>query len=206
LGQTDESSGILKRSRQTLTAPDIFAILYWAWISSEILLQLVTPTMRRQGKVRDRGSLIVLLAVIFASFWVALQYGETHPRNILGGAHWLRIPALIMLASGLAVRWAAVFSLGASFSTNVAIHVSQKLRTTGLFRLVRHPSYTGMLIIFTAVGLYERNWVSLAVLVIFPTAALLYRIHVEERALTEAFGNEYIQYKRRTRALIPLVY
>lgn len=181
--QTDESSGILKRSRQTLTAPDIFAILYWAWISSEILLQLVTPTMRRQGKVRDRGSLIVLLAVIFASFWVALQYGETHPRNILGGAHWLRIPALIMLASGLAVRWAAVFSLGASFSTNVAIHATQKLRTTGLFRLVRHPSYTGMLIIFTAVGLYERNWVSLAVLMIFPTAALLYRIHVEERAL-----------------------
>lgn len=189
-----------------MTAPDIFAILYWAWISSEILLQLVTPTVRRQGKVRDRGSLIVLLTVIFVSFWIAMQYGETHPRTILGGAHWLRIPALVLFAFGLAVRWAAVFSLGASFSTNVAIHHAQKLRTTGLFRWMRHPSYTGMLIIFTAVGLYERNWVSLAVLIIFPTAALLYRIHVEERALTEAFGSEYIEYQRRTRCLIPLVY
>ena len=189
-----------------MTAPAIFAILYWAWIATEILLQLVTPTMRRQGKLRDRGSLIVLLAVIFASFWIAMQYGETHPRNILGGAHWLRWVALSLLAVGLAVRWAAVFSLGASFSTNVAIHSSQKLRTTGLFRWVRHPSYTGMLIIFTAVGLYERNWVSLAVLIMFPTAALLYRIHVEERALTEAFGQDYVAYQRRTRRLIPLIY
>lgn len=189
-----------------MTAPTIFAILYWAWISSEILLQLVTPTMPRQGKVRDRGSLFLLLGVIFCSFWIAMQYGETHPRNILGGAHWLRIPALVMLAFGLAVRWAAVFSLGASFSTNVAIHPAQKLSTTGLFRWVRHPSYTGMLIIFTAVGLYERNWVSLAVLIMFPTAALLYRIHVEERALTEAFGPQYIEYQRKTRCLIPLVY
>jgi protein-S-isoprenylcysteine O-methyltransferase Ste14 len=197
---------LFKRSGLTVTAPAIFAILYWAWIATEILLQLVTPTMRHQGKVRDRGSLIVLLAVIFASFWVAMQYGETHPRNILGGAHWLRIPALVMLASGLAVRWAAVFSLGASFSTNVAIHATQKLRTTGLFRLARHPSYTGMLIIFTAVGLYERNWVSLAVLIIFPTAALLYRIHVEEIALVEAFGEEYVEYQRKTRCLIPLIY
>jgi protein-S-isoprenylcysteine O-methyltransferase Ste14 len=189
-----------------VTVPTIFAILYWAWIATEILLQLVTPTMRRQGKLRDRGSLIVLLVVIFASFWIAMQYGETHPRNILGGAHWLRIPALVMLAFGLAVRWAAVFSLGASFSTNVAIHSAQKLRTTGLFRWVRHPSYTGMLIIFTAVGLYERNWLSLAVLIVFPTAALLYRIHVEEVALTEAFGQSYIEYQRKTRRLIPLVY
>jgi protein-S-isoprenylcysteine O-methyltransferase Ste14 len=189
-----------------VTVPTIFAILYWAWISSEILLQLVTPTMPRQGRVRDRGSLIVLLVVIFASFWIAMQYGETHPRNILGGAHWLRIPALVMLAFGLAVRWAAVFSLGASFSTNVAIHATQRLRVTGLFRWVRHPSYAGMLIIFMAVGLYERNWLSLSVLMIFPTAALLYRIHVEERALIEAFGDDYIEYQRRTRRLIPLVY
>jgi protein-S-isoprenylcysteine O-methyltransferase len=189
-----------------VTVPTIFAILYWAWIATEILLQLITPTMRHQGKVRDRGSLLVLLAVIFASFWIAMQYGETHPRNILEGAHWLRIPALVMLAFGLAVRWAAVFSLGASFSTNVAIHTTQKLRTTGLFRWVRHPSYTGMLIIFTAVGLYERNWLSLAVLIVFPTAALLYRIHVEEIALTEAFGKAYVEYQRKTRRLIPLIY
>lgn len=184
---------------------NIFVALYWAWIATEVLLQLVTPTMRRQGKLQDRGSLIVLLTVIFCSFWAAMAYGETHAHNIPGGA-WLRIVAVVLLAAGLILRWAAVLTLGASFSTNVAIHAAQTLRTTGLFRWVRHPSYAGMLIIFTAVGIYERNWVSLVILIIFPTAALLYRIHVEELALTEAFGSQYIEYRRRTRCLVPLIY
>ena len=184
----------------------IFTILYWAWIATEVLLQLVTPTLRRHGKVRDRGSLVVLLTVIFCSFWAAMAYGEIHPHNMLGGAHWLRIVAVALLAAGLVVRWAAVLTLGASFSTNVAIHATQTLQTNGLFRWVRHPSYTGMLIIFTAVGIYERNWVSLAILVIFPTAALLYRIHVEELALREAFGDQYASYSKVTRRLIPGIY
>ncbi len=180
--------------------------LYWAWIASETLLQLVTPTLRKHGKVQDRGSLIVLLIVIFASFWAAMAYGETHPHNMLGGAPWLRIAAVAMLAGGLAVRWTAVLTLGTSFSTNVAIHATQTLQTKGLYRWVRHPSYTGMLIIFAAVGVYERNWLSLGILLIFPTSALLYRIHVEEIALTDAFGSEYIAYSKATRRLIPGIY
>jgi protein-S-isoprenylcysteine O-methyltransferase Ste14 len=185
---------------------NLFSILYWAWIVTEVLLQLVTPTVRRHGKLRDRDSLLVLLTVIFGSFWAAMYYGETHPHNMLAGAQWLRTVGVALLAAGLAVRWTAVLTLGASFSTNVAIHVTQTLRTSGLFRWVRHPSYTGMLIIFAAVGVYERNWVSLAILLIFPTAALLYRIYVDELALAEAFGSEYIEYRRRTRCLVPLIY
>ena len=190
----------------SVTIKGIFEVLYWAWIATEVLLQLVTPTLRKHGKVRDRGSLIVLLIVIFASFWFAMAYGETHERNMFRGAHWIQIPALVLLAAGLAVRWTAVLTLGASFSTNVAIHAAQTLQTRGLYRWVRHPSYTGMLIIFTAVGLFERNWLSLAVLLVFPTAALLYRIHVEEVALTEAFGSDYVAYCQVTRRLIPGVY
>jgi protein-S-isoprenylcysteine O-methyltransferase Ste14 len=183
----------------------VFEILYWIWIATEILLQLITPTLRKQGKLRDRGSLIVLLSVIFASFWFAMQYAMMHPHSIPGGAS-LRIAALVLLAAGLCLRWAAVLTLGASFSTNVAIHATQTLHTTGLYGWVRHPSYSAMLIIFTAVGIYERNWVSLIVLLVFPTAALLYRIHVEELALVEAFGDQYVEYKRTTRRLIPLIY
>jgi protein-S-isoprenylcysteine O-methyltransferase Ste14 len=63
-----------------------------------------------------------------------------------------------------------------------------------------------MLVIFAAIGLYERNWISFAVVLILPTAALLYRIHVEEMALTEAFGEQYLEYRRTTRRLFPGVY
>jgi protein-S-isoprenylcysteine O-methyltransferase Ste14 len=43
-------------------------------------------------------------------------------------------------------------------------------------------------------------------MVVLPTAALMYRIHVEERALTEAFGNEYVDYSRVTKRLLPGIY
>jgi protein-S-isoprenylcysteine O-methyltransferase Ste14 len=71
---------------------------------------------------------------------------------------------------------------------------------------MRHPSYTGLLLIFLAVGLNTRNWLGLGIIVLLPLAALLYRIHVEEVALTGAFGTEYMEYSRRTKRLIPGIY
>lgn len=189
-----------------MTISRLFEYLIWVWVGSEILLQLVTRTSRSTGKVKDRGSLLIMFPVVFASSWWAMWYGDVHPHTMLGGAHWLRTAGLVLLILGLAIRWTAILTLGTSFSTNVAIHAAQTLRTTGPYRSVRHPSYTGMLVIFTAIGLYERNWISLAVVVILPTAALLYRIHVEEMALTEAFGEQYLAYSRTTKRLFPGIY
>jgi protein-S-isoprenylcysteine O-methyltransferase Ste14 len=184
----------------------IFALLFWAWTASEALLQVVTRTSRSSGQVKDRGSLLLLLPVIFGSIWLSFWYADHHPRTMLGGAHWLKTAAIILLVAGLAIRWTAIFSLGRSFSTNVAIHPTQAVLKTGLFRWVRHPSYTGMLLIFAAIGVHERNWASLAIMLVFPTAALIYRIHVEEMALTDAFGEDYVNYSRATKRLLPGLY
>ncbi|MGD1105869.1 MAG: isoprenylcysteine carboxylmethyltransferase family protein [Terracidiphilus sp.] len=189
-----------------MTIQRLFADLFWVWVGSEILLQLVTRTSRSTGQIKDRGSLLLMFPVVFASSWWAMWYGDVHPHTMLGGAHWLRTAGLVFLILGLVIRWTAILTLGTTFSTNVAIHAAQILRTTGPYRWVRHPSYTGMLIIFTAIGLYERNWISLAVVLIFPTAALLYRIHVEEMALTEAFGKQYSEYSKATKRLLPGIY
>jgi protein-S-isoprenylcysteine O-methyltransferase Ste14 len=77
---------------------------------------------------------------------------------------------------------------------------------TGLYRWMRHPSYTGLILIFLAAGLHTHNWISFLIITIPTTAALLYRIHVEEIALREHFGEEYIAYSRETRRLIPGIY
>jgi protein-S-isoprenylcysteine O-methyltransferase Ste14 len=97
-------------------------------------------------------------------------------------------------------------NLGSAFSANVAIRDTQKVRTTGLYHFVRHPSYLGLVLIFLAIGIYSRNWLSLAVTVVPPTVALLYRIHVEEATLREAFGEEYTAYSRTTKRLVPGVF
>jgi protein-S-isoprenylcysteine O-methyltransferase Ste14 len=116
------------------------------------------------------------------------------------------LASLLVIIGGLALRWTAVITLGKSFSSNVAIHATQTVLKTGLYRWMRHPSYTGLLLCILAVGLHTRNWISVLIIFVPTSAVLLYRIHVEEIALREHFGQEYIDYSRATRRLIPGVY
>jgi protein-S-isoprenylcysteine O-methyltransferase Ste14 len=184
----------------------IFKVLYISWIVTEILVLVVTRTRSGGGEISDRGSLRVLWAVILASITAGMWVGAVYAPAAIHGAPWLGIVTVALLALGLLVRWAAIYTLGRSFSANVAIHATQTLNRTGLFRHMRHPSYTGMVVIFVAMGLSTRNWLGLTLIVIPPILALLYRIHVEESALTGAFGTEYVEYSRTTKRLIPGVY
>jgi protein-S-isoprenylcysteine O-methyltransferase Ste14 len=189
-----------------MTLSHVFAALYWLWLATEILAVILTRTRRSSGETHDRGSLLILWPVIFCSIWGAMQYGATHPHTIAHGAQWVRYLAYALFLVGVILRWTAILTLGKSFSVNVAIHATQTVKKNGLYRYVRHPSYTAMLIIFVALGLATRNWISLAVITIPPLLALLYRIHVEEQALLEAFGDDYATYSAHTKRLIPAIY
>ena len=180
--------------------------LFWAWILTEVLVLVVTRTRRGGGDVQDRGSLVVLWLVIFAAMFGGSWAGAAYQPAKFHAGHWLAYLCLGLLAAGLAIRWTAIYTLGKAFSANVAIHATQKLNQSGLFRVMRHPSYTGMMLIFLAMGLATTNWLGLGIIVVLPAAALLYRIHVEEAALTGAFGAEYVAYSRRTKRLIPGVF
>jgi len=184
----------------------LWLILYWMWIVSELLLIVVTRTRTSSGNVRDRGSIFVLWIVIFSSIFAGSWYGAVHPHTILAGAHWVKTASVAILVAGLAVRWTAIVSLGRAFSVNVAIHADQKLYRKGLFGLVRHPSYTGMLIVFAAIGVRTQNWGALAIILIPAFAALLYRIRVEEAALRQAFGPDYGEYSMTTKRQLPGIY
>jgi protein-S-isoprenylcysteine O-methyltransferase Ste14 len=76
----------------------------------------------------------------------------------------------------------------------------------GLYRNIRHPSYTGFLLRYLGGGLAFANWLSLIIIFLPMLAAILYRIKVEEGALIEAFGSEYIDYASSAKRLIPKVY
>ncbi len=71
---------------------------------------------------------------------------------------------------------------------------------------LRHPAYTGALVAHLGLGLSFSNWFSLALSFVPYLAAAVYRIHVEEQALSEAFGQEYLEYSRDTKRLIPKLY
>jgi protein-S-isoprenylcysteine O-methyltransferase len=192
-----------------MTVSRIWLDLYWLWIAVEVYV-VFTARLRRGGNTgvttSDRGSMLVLWFVIGSSigmaFWAAAAYAST----AIHAGPWLRAVSLALLATGLLVRITAIYTLGRSFTANVSIHATQTLHRSGLFRYLRHPSYTGMLLIFLALGLRLQNWLSLAIVLVPPFAALLYRIHVEEAALTNAFGQDYMDYSRTTKRLIPGIY
>jgi len=189
----------------------VWRVCYYTWIASEIYIAVATRTRRGGGNVRDRGTMLLLWVVIFASISAGIWIGEVQGPNlpagaILFGQPWLKLASVLVLVAGLALRWTAVLSLGKAFSSNVAIRATQKVLKTGLYRWMRHPSYTGLLLCILAVGLHPRNWISLLVVTVPTTVALLYRIHVEEIALREHFGEEYIDYSRQTCRLIPGIY
>jgi protein-S-isoprenylcysteine O-methyltransferase Ste14 len=115
---------------------------------------------------------------------------------------WLGV---VLFAAGGALRIWPVFVLGRRFSGLVAIQPGHTLVTTGLYSVVRHPSYLGLLVNSLGWALAFRSGVGvlLAALLIPP---LLARIHAEEKLLRSQFGREYEVYRSRTSRLIPGVY
>jgi protein-S-isoprenylcysteine O-methyltransferase Ste14 len=95
--------------------------------------------------------------------------------------------------------------LGHRFSGLVAIQPGHKLVTSGVYRVIRHPSYLGLLVNSLGWTLAFRSGVGvlLTALMLLP---LLARIHAEERMLQTQFGREYDAYCSRTSRLLPGLY
>lgn len=118
------------------------------------------------------------------------------------GVRWLGV---VLFAAGGALRIWPVFVLGQRFSGLVAIQPGHKLVTGGVYGIIRHPSYLGLLVNALGWGLAFRSAVGvlLAALLLPP---LLARIRAEEKLLSAAFGAEYEAYRARTFRLIPGLY
>lgn len=189
-----------------LTLTTLGKLLYWSWVLSEIAILVATCTRHGKGEIRDQGSLLLLWITIVASINLGVAFGDAHGPTMFPGAESIRYVGVVLLVLGLAIRWTAVLSLGGSFSANVAVRAGQRLQTGGFYRLVQHPSYLGLLLVIVAIGLHTHNWAGFAIVLIPSMAALSYRMHVEEQALKEAFGETYERYRIRTKRLFPGVY
>jgi protein-S-isoprenylcysteine O-methyltransferase Ste14 len=183
-----------------------FNALTNVWLVGEILIAVLTRTRQGEGQIQDRGTQIILWVVIVASLRIDEWMHRFFPVDMPGNHSWLPPVAFGILILGLGVRAAAIVTLGRAFSVNVATRTGQRLQRSGLYRLVRHPSYFGLELILLAFALHARTWACFAVVLVPPTLAVLYRIHVEETALRQAFGADYENYGRTTKRLIPGIY
>ena len=175
------------------------------YLVSEVALQYFRRASGRSRRA-DGGS--------FYALWITIGLGITGGIALTHCApafHVSLLPAVrqflgILFAGGLILRWWAIFSLGKFFTVDVAIADDHRLVVRGPYHLMRHPSYTGMLLAFAALAGTFQNWLSLACILVPILAALAYRIYVEEIALEATFGDEYRQYAAETKRLIPGVF
>jgi protein-S-isoprenylcysteine O-methyltransferase Ste14 len=109
---------------------------------------------------------------------------------------------VVLFAVGGALRIWPVFVLGDRFSGLVAIQPGHTLVTAGIYGVIRHPSYLGLLVTSLGWGVAFRSGlgVVLTALLILPLVA---RIRAEEKLLQSQFGDEYDAYRARTSRLIP---
>ena len=158
------------------------------------------------GEREDRGNRWVLTAFTVIGLLDAYlpAYADRRGFWLIDGetVRWLGVA--LFAAGGLLRIW-PVFVLGRRFSGLVAIQPGHELVTTGIYGVVRHPSYLGLLINTLGWGLAFRTGVGvlLAALVVPPLVA---RIDAEERLLGSEFGAEYEAYRKRTWRLAPGIY
>jgi protein-S-isoprenylcysteine O-methyltransferase Ste14 len=112
---------------------------------------------------------------------------------------------VILFTAGGALRLWPVVVLGDRFSGLVAIQPGHQLQTGGIYRVIRHPSYLGLLINMLGLGLAFRSGIGV-LLTALTLVPLIARIKAEERLLQSQFGNEYAAYRARTSRLIPGIY
>ncbi len=155
----------------------------------------------RGGRERDRGTRVLIALTLGAAIALAAAAPSIAPSLRMPGA--ARVLGVIMLWLGLATRVWAIAALGAAFRTTVEVDPDQTVVSSGPYRWIRHPSYTGLLLITTGFGLAVGNWLALAVGLLLPLPGILWRIRVEEAELELVLGPAYSAYRARTTRLIP---
>jgi protein-S-isoprenylcysteine O-methyltransferase Ste14 len=179
--------------------------LTYAFGLSEFMLMLVKRSRIKTSKSRsDRGSLILL--------WIAITFGFTGGFFLSEHGLWnivnyiFACAGLILVLTGLIIRWTAIMQLGRSFTVDVAITNVTRLKTDGIYKWVRHPSYLGLLLVVTGFAV-TMNSIYSFIAVVFPIfLAIGYRILVEERLMFKEFGEKYTTYMKSTKKLIPGIY
>jgi protein-S-isoprenylcysteine O-methyltransferase Ste14 len=115
---------------------------------------------------------------------------------------WVGVGLFVL---GAVLRLWPVVVLGHRFSGLVAIQPGHALVTSGIYGVIRHPSYLGLVVNTLGWSLAFRSGAGVLITALL-LPPLIARIRAEERLLHAEFGAEYEAYRARTSRLIPGIY
>ena len=122
--------------------------------------------------------------------------------NIIASIPFLLAGAIVNLISRFTLSRAG---LSVMDSSRLRVVEDQKLVTSGVYRYIRHPMYLGEFGKNIGVPLFFNSMMGMVVMIL-ANLFLLIRIEIEEEMLIKEFGEEYMEYRKRTKKLIPYLY
>ena len=179
------------------------------WLLFSIVWLLAAFTSKRSAQRQSYGSRVtqsslMLIGVLFIfNFLGWFRHGWLETRLIPETQPWVLFGAILTVAGILICFWARII-LGRNWSGTVTIKRDHELILRGPYRFVRHPIYSGLLIGMLGSAIvygYARCFIG----VLICGVALWMKLQIEERFMTQQFGDQYTQYRRRVRALVPFV-
>jgi protein-S-isoprenylcysteine O-methyltransferase Ste14 len=136
---------------------------------------------------------IFSLPIVFAKMGIALL------------PDWVYYFGIALMFAGIAFRQYAIAVLGRFFSGVIGVQKEQKVVESGPYRLIRHPSYTGVLVFLAGMGVALQSWAAILANIVIFTLAYGYRIFVEEKVLIRELGTSYVEYMKKTKRVIPKI-
>jgi protein-S-isoprenylcysteine O-methyltransferase Ste14 len=179
-----------------------FSILYGFF---EIFMSRRQQGKREISKTGDKGSIWLLTISISIGYWLSFIIASTKIGRIYHWNTFFVIGAILALI-GLIIRVTSILTLKQQFTYTVTKIENHELIETGLYKKIRHPGYLGQLIIFLGISTCLSNWISILLMIIPVLLGYLNRITVEEKFMVEQMGQKYIDYQKRTKRLIPMIY
>lgn len=174
-------------------------LLYWLWTARRVkAIEKTEPPLKR-------------FCVYWLPFFVALLLGPADlgplplHKQFLPHTTFVYSIGLALCIFGAALAIWSRYLLGQNWSGTVQIKQGHELIQLGPYRLVRHPIYSGLLLLFIGGAIMIGDWGGVLAVVVF-FASLWRKLRLEERWLSECFGDTYDAYKLHTKALIPAVF
>lgn len=177
------------------------------WGIFELFNGIRSKKSPNEGKNNDKGSLMLLYVSMGIGYLFSfrinfiLQFGILFQHSI-----YPLFAGLFLFFLGLLIRIIAIRTLKNQFSSSVTILKNHEINDAGLYKIIRHPSYLGMLLASAGIGIAMNNWICICFMIIPNLLAVIYRIHIEEKALLEYFGPKYRDYIKNTKCLLPFIY
>ncbi|HLN21719.1 MAG TPA: isoprenylcysteine carboxylmethyltransferase family protein [Bacteroidales bacterium] len=180
--------------------------------SFSIIYGLFEFIMSRRGKKNieisksgDKGSIRILVVAIFAGYWLSFMLASSKTGRIYHFNLFFITGAVVAL-TGFIIRIKAILLLRQQFTYTVTKVENHSLTDTGLYKVIRHPGYSGQLLIFLGISISLSNWISILAMMVPVLTAYSIRINIEEKFMTQQLGQVYTEYKSRTKKLIPKIF